>query len=204
MAEKNISSDAITAVILAGGRGERMGGIDKGLVLFAGKPLIGHVLKSIQPQVDHIVISANRHLDQYETYGFPVVQDELSDYQGPLAGLLGAMRIVNTEYVLTVPCDAPCLPDNLVARLIEGINKEGITLSVVHDGQRMQNTCALIDCKLVPSLEDYLESGERKFECWIKNQSYTLVDFSDEREAFININLPGELETLKARADSIE
>ncbi|WP_428608182.1 molybdenum cofactor guanylyltransferase MobA, partial [Sedimenticola sp.] len=112
-----MSESKITAVILAGGMARRMGGQDKGLIDLDGRPLIAHVLERIQPQVAQVVINANRNLEQYAAFGHPVISDTLSDFQGPLAGFLAVMQQIDSDFIVTLPCDGPCLPDNLVERL---------------------------------------------------------------------------------------
>ena len=109
---------SITGIVLAGGLGRRMGGVDKGLVDFLGKPLVAHVIQRLNPQVDEILINANREIDRYAAFGHPVIQDDIEGFAGPLAGLHKGMREAKHPYVLTVPCDSPLLPMNLVGRLI--------------------------------------------------------------------------------------
>lgn len=182
------SKQNITAVILAGGQGSRLGGQDKGLVIYKNKPLIEHILTAIEPQVNSVLISANRNTDIYRTYGYPVVNDSLKDYQGPLAGLSAAMTIAQTEYIISMPCDAPLLPYNLVSRLMLSLQQQPQSIVVAHDGQRLQPVYALIPVKLLNSLNNFLANGERKTALWYAKHDYICCDFSDIAHAFMNIN----------------
>lgn len=179
---------SITAVILAGGKARRMGGQDKGLVELAGRPLIEHVITRIEPQVGQILINANRNTEQYARYGYPVVSDSLSDFQGPLAGFLAAMQQVESEFIVTIPCDGPCLPDDLVSRLYNALQAAQAEIAVAHDGNRMQPVYALISTRLQPSLEAFLASGERKIDWWYERHNTVTADFSDAPDTFLNIN----------------
>ncbi|MGV6857944.1 MAG: molybdenum cofactor guanylyltransferase MobA [bacterium] len=190
------SPDDITAVILAGGRGSRMGGQDKGWIKLDETPLIKHIVQAITPQVGSIIISANRHLDRYATFGYPVVGDTLVGFQGPLAGVLAAMEQAHTPYILTLPCDAPGVPPSLASRL--GAAAGGSHVAVAHDGQHLQAVYALIPVALAPDLRQYLHRGERKMRQWLSSRGMQLVDFSDSAHAFRNINTPEDLAALKA------
>ena len=183
-----LTKNNITAVILAGGKGRRLQGQDKGLVLFNGKPLIEHVIAHIKPQVGAILINANRNIKTYQGYGYPVINDELSDFQGPLAGFASAMKVVKTSHILTLPCDAPKLPDDLVSRMLKAIADQKDCIAVAHDGKRMQPVHALVPIHLLNSLEEFLESGDRKIDLWYDKHPVEIVDFSDQPYAFSNIN----------------
>lgn len=182
------SRPSITAVILAGGKARRMGGQDKGLVELAGRPLIEHVIARIEPQVSRILINANRNTEQYARYGYPVVSDSLSDFQGPLAGFLAAMQQVESDFIVTIPCDGPCLPDDLINRLYNAQQAAKAEIAVAHDGNRMQPVYALISTRLQQSLNDFLASGERKIDWWYARHNTVTADFSDAPETFLNIN----------------
>lgn len=177
----------VTGVILAGGRALRMSGVDKGLVNLAGRPFIEHVLERLRPQVNGVVISANRNIERYEALGIPVVQDGLADFPGPLAGMLSAMRMVQTPYIVTVPCDCPFIPADLVKRLLTQLTKNTL-LSVAHDGISLQPVIALIDCSLADDMECYLAQGQARVETWLRTHPFAIADFSDQPAAFININ----------------
>lgn len=195
---KSIARDNITAVILAGGRGERMGGQDKGLVELWGRPLLARVVSAIEHQVGEIVISANRNLDRYREFNVPVMSDQIGENWGPLAGVATAFRAANTPYLLTVPCDAPCLPKDLVGRMSEKLESGSADLCVAHDGQRLQNTIALLSCDLADDLESYLESGSHKVETWLRQHNMAEVAFSDAN-AFLNVNSIEQLRDLEAQ-----
>ncbi|MEB8434178.1 molybdenum cofactor guanylyltransferase MobA [Cocleimonas sp. KMM 6892] len=181
-----INKNQITAVILAGGKGSRLGGQDKGLVDYQNKPLIEHVLEKIEPQVGQIIINANRNQDEYAKFKHPVISDELSDFQGPLAGFLTGMKTCNTDYILTLPCDGPDLPDDLVSRLISEVQNNNIV--VAHDGKRLQPVHALIPTSLIESLEGFLANGDRKIDLWYAQHPMATADFSDKPEVFFNVN----------------
>jgi molybdopterin-guanine dinucleotide biosynthesis protein A len=181
----------ITAVILAGGQGSRLSGQDKGLVKLNKIPLVQHLINRIQPQVAGIIISANRNLNIYSDLGFSVYEDDIADFAGPLAGILKALQQCRSEWLLTVPADSPFIPRDLVARLSQNI--QGNKIVMVHDGERLQPTFALIHKSLAASLERFLQQGERKTRVWMQQQTHSIVDFSDEAHAFININTEDEL-----------
>jgi len=183
-----INKSNVTAVILAGGKGRRLGGQDKGLVKYKGKMLIEHVLERIEPQVNGILINANRNQQSYQQYGFPVINDELSDFQGPLAGFATAMKIVKTDYIVTLPCDGPKLPLDLVSRMIEALKDNSQNIAVAHNGDRLQPVYALIPVILIDSLEAFLKNGDRKIDLWYAEHKMVIVDFSDQAQSFFNIN----------------
>lgn len=188
-----------TGVILAGGRSSRMDGEDKGLTPVKGQPLVTYVIQSLKPQVDTILISANRNQAQYRTYGYDVIEDVLSGFNGPLSGILSAMQHVKTEYILTAPCDSPLLPVDFAKRMVTALRNNNSNISVAHDGEFMQPVFSLISCKLASSLNAYLESGKRKTADWMVQQSPALTDFSDCPDSFFNMNTPEDklqLETL--------
>jgi len=191
-----IDKKNITAVILAGGKGRRLEGQDKGLVLYKGKALIQHVIERIQSQVGAIVINANRNQETYASYGYPTISDEMSDFQGPLAGFASAMKSVKTDYIITLPCDGPTLPLDLVSRMLSKLNDYANVsncIAVAHDGERMQPVHALIPVALIDSLEAFLSNGDRKIDLWYAKHELVLVDFSDQPNAFFNINKKEQL-----------
>lgn len=187
----------ISAVILAGGRGSRMGGSDKGLVSLEGKPLIQHVITAIAPQVSRLLINANRNISEYRELGYPVVEDTISGYQGPLAGIFTALQRIDTPDLVSVPCDGPRLPADLVLRLVCARDREAADIAVAHDGNRLQPVYALIPARLQQSLHDYLEAGDRKIDLWYSRHKVALADFSDIPETFLNINTPEDRDGLE-------
>ena len=188
---KIIKND-ITAIILAGGKGRRLEGQDKGLVVYKNTPLVEHVIERIEPQVGSIIINANRNQATYEKYGFPVINDDMSDFQGPLAGFATAMKFADTDYIITLPCDGPSLPLDLASRMLSKLETSD-SIAVAHDGKRMQPVHALIPISLIDSLEEFLKNGDRKIDLWYAKHHVVLVDFSDQAEAFFNVNTKKEL-----------
>ena len=185
-----IQTSNLTAVILAGGQGRRMGGKDKGLLDFDGRLLIEILIEILQKQVPNIAINANRNQSRYESYGYPVIADKLEDFQGPLAGFASAMSALETDYILTLPCDSPQLADDFVERFIQAQDASGASICVAHDGERLQPVYALLDTGLLSSLALFLRNGERKIDRWYAQYDFAQVDFSDRRTMFQNINTP--------------
>lgn len=200
---KPVSQQQVSAVILAGGMGRRMGGQDKGQLELNGRPLIEYVLETIQPQVKTILINANRHQAEYARYGYPVVPDLLQGYQGPLAGFATGMRAATTPYIVTLPCDGPFSPPDLVARMATALEKEHADIAVAHDGERLQPVYALLPINLLPSLESFLAAGERKIDLWYAQHKMARVDFSDVAKTFRNINTPQDQYRLQQEGPSI-
>jgi len=186
----------ITAIILAGGQGRRMGGEDKGLIQFDGKPIIEILIEKLKQQQIEIIINANRNHAQYQSYGLPVISDELENFQGPLAGFATAMKSVSTDYILTLPCDGPFLAGNFVDLFIETQANTQSPICVADDGERLQPVYALIDTGLITSLTDFLERGDRKIDRWYAQHDYSRVDFSNQKNMFGNINRPEDRQTL--------
>lgn len=192
----------ITALVLCGGKGRRMGGMDKGLILLHGRPLIEHVLEAIKPQVGQVMISANRNSDRYRHYGHRIVADGLPDFQGPLAGFASGLAQLETPYLLTLPCDGPRVPGDLARRLMEALESQHAELAVAHDGIRLQPVYALLHSNLHASLSAFLEGAERRIDRWYLQHTTALADFSDRPHAFRNVNTPEE-RTRMEREDSL-
>jgi len=190
------SPEQITGVILAGGLARRMGGQDKGLVEFGGRPLVEWVINSLRPQVHALVINANRNRDRYADYGYPVIADAMADFQGPLAGFSSALAAVRTPWIITVPCDGPYPAPDLVARLCTALREQQAELATASDGRRMQPVFALIPRALAPSLEAFLAAGERKIDRWYARHRTAIADFSDRPGCFANINSDDDVERL--------
>lgn len=174
-----------------------MDGKDKGLVELANRPLIEYVIDAIKPQVETILLNANRNQEQYSRYGYPVISDTLADYQGPLAGFMCALKSATTSHIVTLPCDGPFLPDDLVERLIFTLTDNNAEIAIAHDGDRMQPVYSLIPTALSSSLSAFLESGERKIDLWYKQHRVALADFSDCPETFRNINTAEQRDQLQ-------
>ncbi|HSF77874.1 MAG TPA: molybdenum cofactor guanylyltransferase MobA [Steroidobacteraceae bacterium] len=191
-------AEAISGLVLAGGLARRMGGIDKGLVVLAGKPMIEHVLAGLAPQVGRVLINANRNLEQYGGYGYEVVSDTLEGYLGPLAGALSALEVIDTEFLLTVPCDSPLVAPDLAGRMYAALRLGQADLAVAHDGRRQQPVFLLLKRGLAADLEAYLASGERKIDRWFARHRVAEADLSDRPDSFINVNEPEEKQRLEA------
>lgn len=201
--------EAITAVILAGGRGSRMGGVDKGLQNFNGIPLVLHTLMRLSPQVGSLMINANRNLSAYESFGVDVWPDStgMGEFAGPLAGFVTAMERCETPYLLTVPCDTPLFPTDLVTRLSEAMTREHADFAVaaaIEEGQlRPQPVFCLMSTDMLQSLLAFTRSGGRKIDAWTAQHTTVVVPFNlstDDANAFANANTLAELrqlETLK-------
>lgn len=187
----------ITGGILAGGRGRRMGGVDKGLVTWRGRPLIEHVLAALRPQVLELLINANRNQAAYAGYGHPVVADRLDGFAGPLAGFAALLGCCDTDWLAVVPCDAPHLPRDLVARLDTARRRVDADIAVAHDGQRLQPVHVLLGRHLLPDLEAFLAAGERKIDRWYARHRMVTVDFGDCPAAFANLNTPEDHQRLE-------
>jgi len=174
-----------------------MGGDDKGLVELNGVPMIEYVLCALQPQVREIVINANRNRERYGRFGCVVISDSQAGYLGPLAGMLSGMLAVRTSWLVSVPCDSPLLPVDLVSRLHTGLEAAGTRLAVAHDGERLQPVFALLDVTLRDDLQAFLAGGERKIDRWYARHVYAEVDFSDIPDAFSNVNTPEQRRALE-------
>lgn len=189
----------ITGVILAGGQARRMGGQDKGLIEVSGKPMIEYVIAALQPQVDKIIINANRNHDVYAKYGMPVIADNYEGFNGPLAGMASCMKVIDTEYMITTPCDSPFVPDDLLTRMYTALQDNQADISVADSGDRIQPVFSLLKCTLLDSLQAYLDSGERKIDRWFQQHVMTRVDFSDKPETFLNVNTQEDIKDIEAR-----
>ena len=204
-----LHTEAITGVILAGGRGSRMGGVDKGLQNFNGVPLALHTLLRLGPQVGEIMINANRNLAAYESFGVPVWPDStgMGDYAGPLAGFVTALERCETPYLLTVPCDTPLFPADLVARMAQAFADADADFAVAaaleEDGQlRPQPVFCLMHTSLLESLARFTQSGGRKIDAWTAQHKTVIVPFNqpgDGLQAFFNANTLAELHQLESR-----
>lgn len=193
--------DQITGAILAGGRGSRMGGVDKGMQQFRGRPMVSHVVERFRPQVGRLLINTNQNPERYREFGVPVWPDEISGFPGPLAGLHTALIHCETDYLAAVPCDSPFLPADLVQRLAQAMDAEDAEVAVAVTGteqpwQRQPVFC-LLKRSLAPHLEQYVRDGGRKVDQWFSSFRVAEVHFSDE-DAFRNINTLEELRKFEA------
>ena len=198
-----IPTEHITGVILSGGEGRRMGGVDKGLQNHLGTPLVQHALQRLSPQVGSVLINANRNLDRYAVFGAPVWPDAATDRLGPLAGLLAGLAHCNTPYLVTVPCDAPNFPVDVVARLAAELVAQQAHLAIAAtrsahaaDGIQLQPVFCLVKASVRPHLVDFVATGQRQITRWAALQRCTTVVFDDEA-AFANVNTLQELDQLQ-------
>ncbi|WP_261803375.1 molybdenum cofactor guanylyltransferase MobA [Variovorax sp. PAMC26660] len=203
----------ITGLLLAGGRGTRMGGVDKGLQLFNGEPLALHAMRRLAPQVGRLMVNANRNRPEYETFGVPVWPDSLADYPGPLAGFLTGLAHCTTRWLLTVPCDTPLFPLDLAARLAEAMATDDAEIAMVSAPEataddatipvlRPQPVFCLLRADLHDSLRHFTEAGGRKVHAWIAQHRTVTVPFDrpgDAPDAFFNANTLAELHALENR-----
>lgn len=205
-----IHSEEITGLILAGGRGSRMGGTDKGLQNFNGIPMALHTLMRLQMQVGQVIVNANRNLSAYESFGVPVWPDVLDDYAGPLAGFLTGLERCETPYLVTVPCDTPRFPLDLVQRLAQALERDQAEIAMAaapesgKDGQvsvRTQPVFCLLRVDLLESLVDFTHGGGRKIDAWTARHKTVVVPFDqpgDDPLAFSNANTLPELQQLES------
>ncbi|MDK1022969.1 MAG: molybdenum cofactor guanylyltransferase MobA [Gammaproteobacteria bacterium] len=173
----------ISAVILAGGEGKRVGSQDKGLLKWRGRPMVQHIIEALAPQVDEILISCNRNMDTYRNFDLPLVADEIEGFLGPLSGLASANKFCHFDLVLTVPCDCPLLPSNLAQNLYKSLQSADI--AVAHDGTDLQPMFLLVQKSVIASIENYLAEGNRSVKGWLETRSYTTAQFTD---GFLNLN----------------
>jgi molybdopterin-guanine dinucleotide biosynthesis protein A len=183
----------VTGIVLAGGMGRRMGGVDKGLVELDGQPMVAHVLARLRPQVGAILVNANQNPDRYARFGFPVVPDDVGGFAGPLAGLHAGMTRAATTCVVTCPCDSPFLPLDLVARLAAGLEQHEAQLAVARTYDQPHPVFALARRDVLPHLTQFLATGGRKIDAWYATLRVVEVPFDDEADAFRNINTADEL-----------
>ena len=190
----------VTGIVLAGGQGSRMGGVDKGLQPFRGKPMVAHAIERLAPQVDELLVNANRNPADYERFGHRVIADEIAGFAGPLAGFERGLAHAAGALVATVPCDSPFLPADLVARLRRALEANAADLAVARTGEQAHPVFCLMRRTVHPSLEAFLASGQRKIDRWYASLKVVEVPFDDEADAFLNINTREELASLEPRA----
>ena len=192
----------VSGIVLAGGQGRRMGGVDKGLVMLADKPMVAHVLARFAPQVDTVSINANQNLDRYTSFGYPVIPDAVGGFAGPLAGLHAGLTHATHELVATVPCDSPFLPADLVARLAAALHARGAQLAVAKTFAQPHPVFCLVRRDVLPHLAAFLDAGGRKIDAWYATLAVVEVPFDDEADTFRNINTADELAAAAAPQDA--
>lgn len=195
---KPASKQTITGLILAGGRGRRMGSIDKGLAPFDGRPLIDHVIERLAPQVDRLLVNANRNLEHYACFGSPVIADRIDGFAGPLAGLEAGLAACPTPYLVCAPCDSPFLPPDLVSRLADTLTAAKASVAVARTGDRLHPVFSLMRTDELPDLQAFMRAGGRRFENWLQRLKWVPCPFDDAPDAFANINTPEELRAHEA------
>ena len=182
-----IKINDISVGILAGGKATRMGNKDKGLVHVNGEPLIKNLLDKISKKTSNIIINANRNINTYEFYNYPVVKDVLENFQGPLAGIYSMLKFSKTDYLVTLPCDCPNFSWEVVQKLVEETDKT-TDISIAHNTLRSQPVFMLVSKSLTEALYEFLKKGERKIDIWYQNNNYKYVYFDKELKYFDNIN----------------
>ena len=186
----------VTGVVLAGGQGSRMGGVDKGLRPFRGMPLVQHAIERFAPQVDELLVNANRNGEAYARFGYRVIADEIEGFAGPLAGFERGLAHARGEIVVTVPCDSPFLAADLVKRLRGALEAGHADLAVAKTGDQAHPVFSLMRRSVHGSLRDFLSGGQRKIDRWYAALNVVEVGFDDEPDAFLNINTLDELSGL--------
>ena len=190
--------ERITGLVLAGGLGRRMGGVDKGLSLLGGEPLVEHIIRRLAPQVGRLIINANQNHDIYAGFGYPVVGDRIEGHAGPLAGLEAGLAACTTPYLLTVPCDSPLLPADLVSRLAACLTAHKASIAVARTGEQLHPVFSLIRSDELPELQAFINAGGRRMEAGLRRLCWAPCPFDDCPEAFANINTPDELRAHQA------
>ncbi|MCK5189781.1 MAG: molybdenum cofactor guanylyltransferase [Methylococcales bacterium] len=193
MSEQN----KVTGVVLAGGLARRMNKQDKGLVIFNNKPMVSYAVEAMSQVAETVLINANRNQNEYEQFGYQVISDQTDTFDGPLAGVLSAIIHANTDIVCVMPCDSPLFQAEHLQKLLLAISKQNIDIAVAFDGQRMQPVFLALKTTLKNSLESYLQQGNRKIDSWLEQHNFVKVDFSQNKEVFLNINTLSELEALE-------
>ena len=191
------STPRVTGIVLAGGQGRRMGGVDKGLTLLRGKPMAQWVIERFAPQVDEVLINANQYLDAYAAFGHRVFPDAIGGFAGPLAGLHRGLCEASHDLVATVPCDSPFLPLDLVSRLHTALQDTDAELAVARTGEQPHPVFCLCRKSVLGSLTSFLEGGGRKIDAWYSALRIVEVRFDDQPDAFSNINTEAELKAFE-------
>lgn len=191
------SQTKVAGVILAGGRARRMNNQDKGLVNFKGRPMVSYAIAALAPVVDQLFINANRNIEQYRQFGWPVISDQTDSFDGPLAGVLTAMIHADADVLVIMPCDSPLIKTEHLQKLLLTRAENNADVAVTFDGIRLHPVFLAIKTALQTSLQDYLAGGQRKVAVWLEQQNLVQADFSNEPEIFGNINTMTELSVLE-------
>lgn len=190
------NAPTICAVILAGGRGSRLGGVDKGLLRFEGEPLAARLVSQLATQSDEILISANRNQHHYRAWA-KVVADHDPTHQGPLAGMQAALQATTAQWICTLPCDSPTIPRDYVQRMLTAATRARLVLA--HDGESLQPVHALIHRSLASSLDRYLAEGGAKVRAWAKATGFETADFAADASLFRNANTPEDAHSMRLK-----
>ena len=191
----------VTGVVLAGGLARRMNKQDKGLIAYHNKSMVSYAVKAMLGVTDKVVINANRNLEAYAQFGCEVITDQTDTFDGPLAGILSAMMVAETDIICVIPCDSPLIKAAHLQKLITTLLDEGVDIAVASDGDRMQPVFLALNTSLQADLQAYLQSGERKIDAWLQQHSLSVVDFSQDKNIFMNINTVDELNALERLQD---
>ncbi len=191
------SQTKVAGVILAGGRARRMNNRDKGLVNFKGRPMVSYAIAALAPVVDYVLINANRNIDQYRQFGWPVISDQTDNFDGPLAGILTAMIHADADILVVIPCDSPLITTEHLQKLLLTCSENNADVAVAFDGTRLHPVILAVRAGLQASLQDYLADGQHKVTDWLTRQNLVQVDFSNEPEIFCNVNTMTELSALE-------
>lgn len=191
------SRTKVAGVVLAGGRAMRMSNQDKGLVNFKGRPMLSYAIAALTPIVDSVFINANRNIDQYRQFGWPVISDQSDSFDGPLAGVLSAMMHADADVLVVIPCDSPFIKAEHLQKLLLARDENNADVAVAFDGIRLHPVFFAIKTTLQASLQDYLADGQRKVAGWLERQNLVTVDFSGDPKIFSNINTMTELSMLE-------
>lgn len=189
----------VSGVVLAGGLARRMNKQDKGLVLFNNQAMITYALQAVVPVVDELFISANRNIEQYQQFNYPVISDASDDFAGPLAGVYAALNVCHHDVLLVMPCDSPFMTTGGLQTLLEERERSQADIAVAFDGERIHPVFIAIKSSLKNSLQNYLAQGERKIDRWFEQHHWVKVDFSANPEFFSNINTLQQLSELATK-----
>lgn len=187
----------VAGVILAGGRARRMNNQDKGLVTFKGRPMVSYAIAALTPVVDRLFINANRNIEQYRQFGWPVITDRTDSFDGPLAGILSAMLHADADVLIVIPCDSPLIKTSHLQKLLLSRAENNADVAVAFDGIRQHPVFLAVKTALQPSLQNYLAGQQYKVAAWLAQQNSVQADFSNEPEIFANINTMAELSRLE-------
>ncbi len=192
----------VAGVILAGGLARRMQQQDKGLILLNGLPMVSYAIEAMKPVADTLIVNANRNQAAYRQWGYEVISDQSSSFDGPLAGVLAVMSGIDADWLVVMPCDSPLIKTEHIKKLLDHAIETDCDCAVAFDGERIHPVFLALKTRLKSSLEDYLARGERKIDRWLFQHDCIRVDFSDQAEVFQNINTPEQLQQVEAKLNA--